>query len=67
MKEYEIEDRVVLAWGLLPHGEIVEKLPKITLNGLMIVEPKYKVKYDDYGGESGWVTELALIEEKKCR
>lgn len=64
MKEYNIGDRVVLSYGQKPHGEIVEKLPQITLNGLMIVQPKYKVKYDD-GSESGWITELALFEEKR--
>lgn len=59
---FKVGDRVQYRSGgnWKPYGVIVDEQPAITMNGAVLVGPKYKVRWDD-GDESGWLSLHELI------
>lgn len=54
---FEIGQRVQYRSGgnWKPFGVVVEANEPITMNGAVLVSPRYKVRWDD-GDESGWLS-----------
>lgn len=64
--KFNIGDKVkAMFYQKFGTGKIIESQPAIEQNGVTLIAAKYRLEWDNESfGESGWLSELELVEDK---